>query len=97
MDRATAERQTSREERHRILEQWFPPNQEPRYPGEANAGPRIAETVQIKDDKKNKWREKYIELRRDKLFIFKVSVYYVWLLLHKSCRKSLHGRSSQKM
>ena len=73
MDRATAERPTSREERHRILEQWFPPNQEPRYPGDEGSGPRIAETVQIKDEKKNKWREKYIELRKDKLFIFKVS------------------------
>ena len=91
MDRATAERPTSREERHRILEQWFPPNQEPRYPGDDGAGPRIAETVQIKDEKKNKWREKYIELRKDKLFIFKVSTFcWIFFLRFMNTRKGRH-------
>jgi hypothetical protein len=71
MDRVTAEKQTPREERHRYLEQWYPPNGGFRYPGDENAGPKIAETVYIKEEKKDKWTKKYIEIRKDKLLIFK--------------------------
>lgn len=71
MDRVTAEKQTPREERHRYLEQWYPPNGGFRYPGDDMAGPRICETVYTKEDKKDKWSKKYIEIRKDKLLIFK--------------------------
>ena len=79
MDRVTAEKQTPREERHRYLEQWYPPNGGFRYPGDENAGPKIAETVYIKEEKKDKWTKKYIEIRKDKLLIFKE--HFVILLL----------------
>ena len=65
MDRHTAQNQPSREERQKILRQWFPEGGF-RYPG------FIADSVQLKQDLKDKWTKKYIELRENKLFIFKV-------------------------
>ena len=71
MDRQTAEKQTPREKRHQLLEQFFPPSGGFRYPGDPGGGPPIAETVQLKEEKKDKWGKKYIELRQNKLLIFK--------------------------
>jgi len=71
LDRETAEKQTPREERHRYLEQWFPPSGGFRFPGSRDAGPEIKELIYLKDDKKDKWNKKFIVIKQDKLCIYK--------------------------
>lgn len=70
MDRKTAQHQPTREERQKILYQWFPDPGGFRYPGWD--GRFISDTIHLKSDPKDKWIKKYIELRENKILIFKV-------------------------
>lgn len=69
LDRKFAIGQPSREERHSILQRWFPESGGFRYPG--FDGKFVRDTIFYKNDTKDKWTKKYIELRQSKLLIFK--------------------------
>ena len=73
MDRKRAQQQPTREERQKILFQWFP-DAGFRYPG--FDGRYIGDTVHLKSDPKDKWVKKYIELRENKILIFKVLFFF---------------------
>ena len=71
LERKQAQGQPSREERHRILQKWFPDRGGFNYPGFDGLSV-VRDTVFYKNDTKDKWTKKYIELRGHKLYIFKV-------------------------
>jgi len=70
LERKQAQGQPSREERHRILQKWFPDRGGFNYPG-FDGQSVVRDTVFYKNDTKDKWTKKYIELRGHKLYIFK--------------------------
>lgn len=73
LDKKRAQQQPTREERQHILFQWFPDGGF-RYPG--YDGRFIGNNIHLKSDPKDKWVKKYIELRENKILIFKVYFFY---------------------
>ncbi|CBY37765.1 unnamed protein product [Oikopleura dioica] len=70
LERKQAQGQPSREERHKILQKWFPDRGGFNYPG-FDGHSVVRDTIFYKNDTKDKWTKKYIELRGHKLLIFK--------------------------
>jgi len=95
LERKQAQGQPSREERHKILQKWFPDRGGFNYPG-FDGHSVVRDTIFYKNDTKDKWTKKYIELRGHKLLIFKVMGILYISNLYFTFRKNLRAKKYRK-